>query len=66
MLRLVSGRHGATDTNMISKLRCANGNAKHCRSTPPFLQNMFVAWNSHGVDVFLKHCVDVNGILWTV
>jgi len=35
-------------------------------STPPFLQNMFVAWNSHGVDVFLEHCVDVDGILWTV
>jgi len=35
-------------------------------STPPFLQNMFVAWNSHGVDVFLEHCVDVDGILWRV
>ena len=31
MLRLVSGRHGATDTNTISKLRCANGNAQHCK-----------------------------------
>jgi len=25
-----------------------------CFTTPPFLQNMFVAWNSHGVDVFLE------------
>ena len=28
---LVSGCYGTTNTNMISKLHCAGGNAKHCK-----------------------------------
>ena len=35
-------------------------------ATPPFVRNVFVAWNSHELEVFLAQRVHVDGILWTV